>query len=97
MFCLAFVLIVRWLPLFAAAVMEHQSPLGNTSTKHNHADVHIAIIGAGIGGASAALNTYDLNYPSSSRAVTIYEREARVGGRIETIHPATDFVPNPIE
>ncbi|KAJ5182654.1 hypothetical protein N7492_000270 [Penicillium capsulatum] len=46
----------------------------------------IAIVGAGIAGASAAYHLHELG-GSSSPSITIYEREQRVGGRIKSIRP----------
>lgn len=55
------------------------SPDGNDSPR-------IAIVGAGISGASAAYHLHELG-GSSSPSITIYEREHRIGGRIKSILP----------
>lgn len=55
------------------------SPQGNGSPR-------IAIVGAGISGASAAYHLHQLG-SSSSPSITIYEREQRVGGRVKSILP----------
>jgi predicted NAD/FAD-dependent oxidoreductase len=49
--------------------------------------VHVAIIGAGIAGASAAFRLHELARPFPSLNITIYESEAGVGGRIKSIFP----------
>jgi hypothetical protein len=47
---------------------------------------HIAIIGAGIGGASTAFNIHEYNRNLSPQKVTIFESESTVGGRIKSVY-----------
>lgn len=76
-------LIALLLPLFVGA-HEKQVPLaepGETTTPR------IAIVGAGIAGASTAFRLNELTKLSSSIDVTIYESKPSVGGRIKSIYP----------
>lgn len=59
------------------------------NNKHHGRQERIAIIGAGIGGASAALQIHMLTRNLPAQDVTIFEREAVVGGRIKSayLHP----------
>lgn len=71
------------LPLLARA-HEKQVPLaqpGETTTPR------VAIVGAGIAGASTAFRLNELTKLSSSIDVTIYESEPSVGGRVKSISP----------
>lgn len=76
-------------PLFAVA-RERQQPLWSDWN-----DVrHIAIIGAGMAGASAALHLHlnELERPPFA-TIVIYESEPTVGGRIQTIPKQPDVHP----
>lgn len=68
--------------------VRQQSPLSGFSGHHICQDrEQIAIIGAGIGGASVAFDRHERgrNSPSGPR-VTIFDREDEVGGRIKSRH-----------
>lgn len=70
-------------PLLAGA-HKKQVPLaepGPTTTPR------VAIVGAGIAGASTAFRLNELTKLSSSIDVTIYESEPNVGGRVKSISP----------
>ena len=78
-----------WSSLLWALLAEaarQQNPLLAFPDHHQdqHQD-HIAIIGAGIGGASVAFHLYERgrNLPSTRR-LTVFERESEVGGRIKS-------------
>ncbi|CAF2887906.1 unnamed protein product [Rotaria sp. Silwood2] len=61
---------------------------------------HIAIVGAGAAGSSAAffLDKQLLTLGHRDKVeITIYEKEARVGGRTATIHPYNDPKYDPVE
>lgn len=76
--------------MFASASSEHQIPLEAavepSDTPNTDRTKHIAIIGAGIGGAVTAFDLHERNRNSgfSPVKVTIFEREAEVGGRIHS-------------
>ncbi|RJE18327.1 Prenylcysteine [Aspergillus sclerotialis] len=78
-----FIFLTTWL-LPLAGAHENQVPLaenGPTTTPR------VAIIGAGIGGASTAFRLNELTKLSSSIEVTIYESEPNLGGRVKSIAP----------
>jgi len=62
-----------------------QQPLGRP--------FHIAIIGAGITGSSAAFHIRGLYPDASDLIITIYEKNSEVGGRIKRAYPV-DFEGN---
>ncbi|GAB1738075.1 hypothetical protein NU219Hw_g2582t1 [Hortaea werneckii] len=65
--------------------------VSNCSTTQDEDRTSVAIIGAGLAGASVAFRAYEMFYPNSDLRLTIYERESRFGGRIHTIRPQTEF------
>ena len=74
------------LALAAAGLQEpldfdHGSPISETAQQER-----IAIVGAGIGGASAAFNIHQGNRNRAQQKVTIFERNLRVGGRVKSVH-----------
>lgn len=78
-----FIFLFTWL-LSLAGAHENQVPLaenGPTTTPR------VAIIGAGVSGASTAFHLNQLTKLSSSIDVTIYESESNVGGRVKSIAP----------
>lgn len=75
-------------PLFVVAD-ERQQPLLSTWNGQRH----IAIIGAGVAGASTAFRLNELAGPSPFATVNIYESESNVGGRIQTIPRQPGFHP----
>lgn len=70
-------------------------PIGNIASNHSTTQGEgrksVAVIGAGLAGASVAFRAYEMFYPNSDLQLTIYEREPRYGGRIHTIRPQTEF------
>ena len=56
--------------------------------------MQIAIVGAGIAGASTAFYSHNVSQPSSAPAVSIFESSSSVGGRIKALIPQT--APNAI-
>lgn len=61
---------------------------------------HIAIIGAGAAGSSAAFFLHKQLLTLASRSnvkITVYEKEASVGGRAAIIYPYNDMNYNPVE
>ncbi|KAI7560663.1 hypothetical protein KC316_g12954 [Hortaea werneckii] len=70
-------------------------PIGNIASNHSttqgEGHTSVAVIGAGLAGASVAFRAYEMFYPDSDLQLTIYERESRIGGRIHTIRPQTEF------
>jgi hypothetical protein len=54
-------------------------------------DYRVAIIGAGIAGATAAHHVHKLNLTSQPTSITIFEQGDRVGGRIHSFQPDTAF------
>ena len=61
---------------------------------------HIAIIGAGAAGSSAAFFLHKQLLTLASRSnvkITVYEKEASVGGRAAIIYPYNDLNYNPVE
>jgi hypothetical protein len=61
-----------------ASSLDYQGP--------NESLERIAIIGAGIGGASAAFNIHELNVNLPPQSVTIFESEFSVGGRVQSAY-----------
>ncbi|KAI1210058.1 uncharacterized protein F4807DRAFT_68902 [Annulohypoxylon truncatum] len=57
--------------------------LATAQTQEDETKVRIAIVGAGITGASAAYH-FNSEGTSTSIAITIFEKEAQVGGRIQS-------------
>ncbi|KAI7215585.1 hypothetical protein KC333_g5365 [Hortaea werneckii] len=70
-------------------------PIGDIAGNHSATQVggrtSVAVVGAGLGGASVAFRAHEMFYPNSDLQLTIYEREPRYGGRIHTIRPQTEF------
>lgn len=79
-------LLLFTLTSFAAAFEQKDPLLANHDTSHVAAGNHerIAIIGAGIGGASAAFHIPERNRNDRQQEVTVFEREFNVGGRIQS-------------
>ncbi|KAL1967555.1 hypothetical protein VTN77DRAFT_3070 [Rasamsonia byssochlamydoides] len=73
-------------PLFVLAD-ESQIPLHPESSSPRQNDSRVAIVGAGIAGASAAFRLRELTRSFPSVSITIYERESTVGGRVKSIFP----------
>lgn len=79
-------------PLFVVAD-ERQQPILSSWNGQKH----IAIIGAGVTGASTAFRLKELVGPSPFATVTMYESESNVGGRVQTIprqpnlHPVLEY------
>ncbi|GAB1733845.1 hypothetical protein NU195Hw_g7238t1 [Hortaea werneckii] len=66
--------------------------VSNRSAVHDSSPISVAIVGAGLAGASVAFHAYEeLYHPHSRLQITIYERESRFGGRIHTVEPQTEF------
>ncbi|KAI7166013.1 hypothetical protein KC343_g11817 [Hortaea werneckii] len=65
--------------------------VSNRSAVQDSSPLSVAVIGAGLAGASVAFHAYEELYPHSRLQITIYEREPRFGGRIHTIEPQTEF------
>ncbi|KAI7140617.1 hypothetical protein KC343_g7750 [Hortaea werneckii] len=65
--------------------------VGNRSAIQDSSPDSVAIVGAGLAGASVAFRASEMFYPDSDLQLTIYERESSFGGRIRTIHPQTEF------
>lgn len=80
-------LLLPW--TLAGAASGRQSPLladfgsSDPTTVHQK---HIAIIGAGIGGAATAFEFHESNRNRPPQKITIFERESDVGGRIQSIY-----------
>ena len=47
----------------------------------------VAIIGAGIGGSAAAFHLHSLSRMEADYSITIYEKEPKAGGRVDTFTP----------
>lgn len=61
---------------------------------------HIAIIGSGAAGSSAAFFLHNQLHSLARRdnvEITIYEKELRIGGRAAIVHPYNDTKYDPIE
>lgn len=66
-------------------VADEQIPLGDSSPRD---PPRVAIVGAGITGASTAFRLQEITYPYSLYSVTIFERESSIGGRVKPISPS---------
>ncbi|KAI7237468.1 hypothetical protein KC330_g3097 [Hortaea werneckii] len=70
-------------------------PIGNIASNHSTTQdegrTSVAVIGAGLAGASVAFRAYEMFYPNSNLQLTINERESRFGERIHTIRPQNEF------
>lgn len=64
---------------------QAQSVFSDSTGEAQHARQRIAIIGAGLTGATAAFRLNEHMRLSPARKITIFEKEARIGGRIKTI------------
>lgn len=80
-----------FLGLIAANEFPRQRPLPHHREDHKNGEFSVAIIGAGIAGASAAYHLH--NEPASGSfhgrpvAITIFESSDEVGGQVRTISP----------
>ncbi|KAI6986598.1 hypothetical protein KC332_g6590 [Hortaea werneckii] len=71
---------------------ELSNIVSNHSAIQDSSPISVAIVGAGLAGASVAFHAYEeLYHPHSRLQITIYERESRFGGRVHTIEPQTEF------
>lgn len=90
-----FVAISVCLSLVSSLSILDEYPIGDIVSNHSATQdegrTSVAIIGAGLAGASVAFRAYEMFYPNSDLQLTIYEREPRFGGRIHTIRPQTEF------
>jgi prenylcysteine oxidase / farnesylcysteine lyase len=77
-------------PLYVVA-NESQAPLtgpeSSSPQQSQNSPPCVAIVGAGIAGASTAFRLHELARPLPSLNITIYESEAGVGGRVKSISP----------
>jgi predicted NAD/FAD-dependent oxidoreductase len=63
--------------------------------QHAAAPIHVAIVGAGVGGASAAFHLHEMAADNSDPlSVTIFEVGPAVGGRIKSAYPP-EYAGNP--
>lgn len=69
------------------AVADEQIPLAGPSPRD---PPRVAIVGAGIAGASTTFRLEEMAYPFRSLNITIFERESSVGGRVKTISPSLE-------
>ncbi|KAI7354182.1 hypothetical protein KC354_g11246 [Hortaea werneckii] len=92
---LFFVAILAQLLLASGLSLVDDYKLGNIvsnrSAVQDPSSISVAIVGAGLAGASVAFRAYEELYPHSRIQITIYERESRFGGRIHTVGPQTEF------
>ena len=84
-------LVVALLIPFYVVADESQIPLSGPESSSTHQNQNnpprVAIVGAGIAGASTAFRLYELTRPFPSLPITIYESEFGVGGRVKSILP----------
>ena len=77
--------------LVLAGEYPPQQPLNHYREGHSDAEFRVAIIGAGIAGASAAYHLRNQSTSSAFRgsplAITIYESSSEVGGYVKTTFP----------
>jgi prenylcysteine oxidase / farnesylcysteine lyase len=84
-------LVVALLTQLYVAANESQTPLAGPESsspqQSQNNPLRVAIIGAGIAGASAAFRLHELTRLFPSLNITIYKSEAGVGGRVKSISP----------
>jgi hypothetical protein len=80
------VLYLQWISICTS--LSQQLPL-NIQSNNREADTRverIAIVSAGIGGASAAFNKHEWNVNLPPQSITIFESKSTVGGRIQSAY-----------
>ncbi|KAI7283958.1 hypothetical protein KC345_g2595 [Hortaea werneckii] len=92
---LLFLVVLACSLLASSLSILDEYPIGdivsNRSATQDEGRTSVAIIGAGLAGASVASRADEMFYLNSDFQLTIYERKSEFGGRIRTIRPHTEF------